>query len=72
MRGWGEIDGLTDEHLCSDCFLRISEFDVSSSSGSHLLHTGMSALDVLSNAAVLNNEKLSYLSQLGITAYLSQ
>lgn len=30
------------------------------------------ALDVLSNAAVLNNEKLSYLSQLGITAYLSQ
>jgi hypothetical protein len=30
------------------------------------------ALDVLSNAAVLNNEKLAYLSQLGITAYLSQ
>ena len=51
MRGWGEIDDLTDEHLCSDCFLRISEFDVSSSSGSHLLHTGMSALDVLSNIA---------------------
>jgi len=48
MRDWQDGDGLTEEQICSDCFLRMLELDVSIPSASHFLQTGSSASDVLS------------------------